>query len=283
MVMLSRFLLLLVVIAIVVVGFWWYQQQGGEADESVSRLIPEEPPPARPRHPVPQPEPETRPEFEPLAAIEMEEQPRPEPAEPLPPLDESDETVFDALTEPYGREFLDDWLVSERIIERSVVFINSLDGPAIPLRLRPASPVPGDPLIDEDADGESGVWNPANAQRYEPLVRSLQATGPQEAAEFYFRFYPLLQEAHAELASSERYFNDRLVDVIDHLLDTPEIPAEFEVEPWEGHYRFADPAMEELSWGRKMLVRMGPEQAAVVKGWLRDFREQVAGAQPDSD
>jgi hypothetical protein len=45
-------------------------------------------------------------------------------------------------------------------------------------------------------------------------------------------------------------------------------------------YEFDDPELEDLSAGQKLLVRMGPENAAVLKAKLREIRrELVAEAQ----
>ncbi len=45
-------------------------------------------------------------------------------------------------------------------------------------------------------------------------------------------------------------------------------------------FEFADPELEELSAGRKLLVRMGPDNAAVIKGKLRELRREIAAAPP---
>ena len=37
----------------------------------------------------------------------------------------------------------------------------------------------------------------------------------------YKQYYPLFQQAYVDLGYPEGYFNDRLVEVIDHLLATP--------------------------------------------------------------
>ena len=41
-------------------------------------------------------------------------------------------------------------------------------------------------------------------------------------------------------------------------------------------YEFADPALEAQSAGRKLLLRMGPGNAARVKMKLRDMRDRIA-------
>ncbi|HKC44456.1 MAG TPA: DUF3014 domain-containing protein, partial [Burkholderiales bacterium] len=73
------------------------------------------------------------------------------------------------------------------------------------------------------------------------------------------------------------YFNDRLVEVIDHLLATPTVTGPIKLaRPWV-LYEYADPALESRSAGQKALIRMGPENAARLKAKLREIRQRVTG------
>ncbi|NEZ03946.1 DUF3014 domain-containing protein [Wenzhouxiangella sp. XN201] len=196
----------------------------------------------------------------------------------LPPLDESDPAVVEALTENLGENLVERWLVADRVVERAVVLVNSLDGSAIPLRLRPLRPTDEEPIVDESGD-EQLAWSPANADRYTPQVDALLSIEPDRAAELYQRHYPLFQEAWSALGENEPYFNDRLVEVLDRLIDTPEVELPVPVEPYEGHYRFADETLEEQSWGQKALIRTGPDNARRIREWLREFREAVTATE----
>jgi hypothetical protein len=40
-------------------------------------------------------------------------------------------------------------------------------------------------------------------------------------------------------------------------------------------YEFADPELEALSAGQKVLIRIGPENAALIKAKLRDLRREL--------
>ena len=64
-----------------------------------------------------------------------------------------------------------------------------------------------------------------------------------------------------------------------HLLATPEVQGPIELTQPRVFYEFADPELEALSSGQKTLIRMGPENAAVVKAKLREVRKLIA-AQP---
>ncbi len=67
-----------------------------------------------------------------------------------------------------------------------------------------------------------------------------------------------------------------MIEVIDHLLAAPEAPATIALVRPNVLYEFADPALEAESSGRKLLLRMGPGNAARVKMKLRDIRDRIA-------
>jgi hypothetical protein len=46
--------------------------------------------------------------------------------------------------------------------------------------------------------------------------------------------------------------------------------------PWV-HYRFADPELESLAAGQKILLRMGPDNERRLKAKLRELRGQLIG------
>ncbi len=93
----------------------------------------------------------------------------------------------------------------------------------------------------------------------------------------YARFYPLFQEAYGSLGYPDCYFNDRLVEVIDHLLGTPQPPGNEPLVKPEAVYLYADEALESLSAGRKVMLRIGPQNADLVRAKLTEMRAAVAG------
>lgn len=259
-----------VVLAVGVVGalwFYWSQTRAPERPPEPA-TEPAQPPaeeqPSEPAHPLPQPQ------------APAEEQRR---LEPLPPLDESDEYFQMALTDLFGTP-LEERLVDQRLIERIVATVDNLPREHIADRIKPLAPVPGrfavqDGSSDVTAETERYTLDPANYERYEPLVNMIAETQATEMVELYRRFYPLLQKAYVDLGYPDAYFNDRVVEVIDHLLATPEVEGPIRLVRPNVLYEFADPELENLSSGQKALLRMGPENAAVVKAKLREFREQI--------
>ena len=153
--------------------------------------------------------------------------------------------------------------------------IDNLPRKKAPQRLSPVKPIPGKFLVA--GAGDAAYLAQDNAGRYEPFLRVMESVDTGKLVALYVRFYPLFQQAYRELGYPKGYFNDRLVEVIDHLLVTPEISGPIKLaEPWI-MYEFADPALEARSAGQKALIRMGPANAQRVKAKLREFRRQVAG------
>ncbi|MGH8455125.1 MAG: DUF3014 domain-containing protein [Nevskiales bacterium] len=196
------------------------------------------------------------------------------PQEPLPALEQSDAPLHTRLVEIVGNAPIETYLIPDQIIQRAVAAVDSLDRAPPPLRRWPVTPLGGLPLVD--AVDDRLFLTRANAARYEPAISVIATLDARRVAALYLRWYPLFQQAYQELGYPTRYFNDRLIDVIDHLLAAPEIEGPIPLVRPKILYRYADPALEKRSWGQKTLVRMGPANAAIVKQKLREFREVIA-------
>lgn len=258
-----------VVLAIGVVGalwFYWYQNRAPEAPAEAP--VPEAPATApaeestEPAYPLPQPAPAAE---------------RPE-LEPLPPLNESDEYFEMALTDLFG-DTLEAQLVDTRLIERLVATVDNLPREKLADRIKPLDTVEGQFTVAQQEESDEGngsfTIDPANYERYDALIGMLANTEPQQMVELYQRFFPLLQKAYADLGYPDAYFNDRVVEVIDHLLATPEVEGPVELVRPHVLYEYADPELEQLSSGQKALIRIGSDNAAVVKQKLREFRALI--------
>jgi len=271
--------ILLLVWGVIGIGaYYWWQQQGAEQQGPPAPPPVVEAPPAPPaqaetetRHPIEEARPETT--GEPAKA-----------ATPLPPLSESDKTVLDALAGLVGRESLGAFLEDTGIVRRVVATVDNLPRKKAPSRVWPVKPTAG--RFATTGSNEAVYLSPENDRRYGPFLRVMESVDTGKLAAVYARLYPLFQRAYGELGYPNRYFNDRLIDVIDHLLATPEVkgplklvppdvkgPVKLE-RPWV-MYEFADPELEARSAGQKILIRMGAGNAARVKAKLRDIRRQL--------
>jgi len=70
---------------------------------------------------------------------------------------------------------------------------------------------------------------------------------------------------------------------IDNLLAAPDITTDIALVRPNVMYQFADPKLEELSAGQKLMLRMGPTNAATIKAKLRELRAQVADRARDTE
>ena len=123
--------------------------------------------------------------------------------------------------------------------------------------------------------GDTTTLGAANAVRYAPFIHLVESTDPKTLATVYFHLYPLFQQSYEDLGYPGRFFNDRLVEVIDHLLAAPEPQGPIELVQPKVFYQFADPKLEDLSAGQKLMVRMGPANERALKAKLRDFRTEL--------
>ena len=191
----------------------------------------------------------------------------------LPALNDSDPVVHDSLVGVLGRHPVEQFLVSQNIVRHLVATVDNLPRRKLAVELRPVKPTPGQTATA--AQGEITTLSDANFERYAPLLRVVQATDVKALALVYERLYPLLQQSYEDLGYPGKYFNDRLVEVIDHLLQAPEVPAPIKLVQPKVFYEYADASLESRSAGQKLLIRMGPANARAVKAKLREFRAEI--------
>jgi len=199
----------------------------------------------------------------------------------LPNLDGSDGPLGDSLENLIGKSAFTGLFRPEMLVRHIVVTVDNLSRKRVAVELRPTKAVPGKFAVI--GDDQMSTLDPANYQRYTPYVQVIQMLDTKQLAALYVHYYPLFQQAYANLGYPNGYFNDRLVDTIDNLLSTPDITTDIELVRPNVMYQFADPKLEDLSAGQKALLRMGPTNAELVKAKLRDLRAQIADRSRDSD
>jgi hypothetical protein len=197
--------------------------------------------------------------------------------DPLPALAESDRSIIDAIDALFGRR-MPKFLYLQNIVHRIVATVDNLPRDHVAPKLMPVKPVAGAPATENN--GETLILSPRNAARYEVYVQAMDAVPTKAMAAVYARYYPLFQEQYERLGYSGKYFNDRAVEVIDHLLATPEVREPLGLVQPGVLYEFADPKLEALSAGQKTLLRMGTAQRQKVKSKLRELRQALVSMAP---
>jgi hypothetical protein len=206
-----------------------------------------------------------------VTAEELAEQ-----VEPLPKLDESDESIKRALQELIAPQPFEALFLPDALVRHFVVTIDNMTARKLPQRYAFTAPPKGKFSVRSDRD-EKLFLDAKNYRRYLPFVRLAEVVDTQSLVSMYVRYYPILQQGYEELGYPNKYFNDRLIEVIDHLLTVPDVTGPIELQQPKVYYVFADPELESLSAGRKIMIRIGPESAMKVKAKLRELRQALIG------
>lgn len=227
----------------------------------------------RHKDPPLEPQAQTQPEaVDPEPAIKHPLETPAEPEEPLPALEASDESVQDSLVATLGNT-IEQYLVPKNIVRHAVVTIDNLPRKKTAVQMWPLKPMSGQLIVES---GQVITLDQKNFARYSPLVGLFERADTAQLASLYRRYYPLFQQSYVDLGYPDGYFNDRLIEVIDHLLETPDVRGPIELTQPGMFYEYADPSLESRSSGQKLLIRMGPENATIVKRKLFELREEIA-------
>lgn len=239
-------------------GWWfWTRYYAAPPPASIADATPPAPPAAAPKEPAVQ---------HPIESTA--------PAEPLPALADSDKALAAALATAIDSDAIARLMVSQDFVRRFVVTVDNLPRKTYAQRLSPMKPMPGQFGVSRTP--EALRISPQNIERYALAVRTLEAVNSEKLVATYVRYYPLFQEAYKEQGYPNAYFNDRLVEALDIMIATRESPGQLALQQPKVLYEYADPALESLPAGQKIMLRMGPENAARVKVKLKEIRALVA-------
>ena len=192
---------------------------------------------------------------------------------PLPALDVSDIAMRNALEELSLGKTLVALFQLHDFVRRFVATVDNLPRGKAAVRLMPVKSAAGGFKVDRAGDGFE--ISQANAARYAPYVKLAAGIDAAKLVAVYIHFYPLFQQAYRELGYPKGYFNDRLVEVIDHLLAAPEPQAPVRLVQPKVFYQFADAELEARSAGQKILMRIGIENARKIKAKLSEIRVEL--------
>lgn len=271
-----------IALAIAAAAGWYFistYQQQSEVPEA------ELPPPVavtptEPAAPIPAAEPPAVSPPPPMAEPVVE-------APPLPDLEESDEEVGQALVGLVGEPAARRYFVDDNLVSRAVATVDRLDSAQVPGSVRvvrgPEGPFeataddrPDAPILNDQGDPvPQFVIDPVNYRRYVPYVEMFEALDASDVVQQYQTYKPLFEQAFEQLGYADVTFDQRLAEVIDELLATPEVPDPVRLIKPEGVYLYADPELEALTAGQKMLIRMGKDNAARVKSKLAEIRAML--------
>lgn len=189
---------------------------------------------------------------------------------------DSNQTIDTSLSEMIGNDLFNSIFNAEDFARRFVVTVDSATNLA---QLSPERSLVK-PLESDFVPSGKGAQlsiSAENFRRYAPLIELVGAIDPEKLVALYVHFYPSLQSAYHELGT-DKYFNDRLVEVIDHILGTPKVVGHPRLVRPSSHnkYKFMDVDLENLSASQKVLIRMGDNNAQIIMAKLRQIRKLLA-------
>jgi len=201
-----------------------------------------------------------------------------EPAIALPPLEQSDPVIRQLLETLTAHPALANLVTPDGLVRR---FVASVDNIAEGVSPRPhlgfLQPKAGFHTAQE---GGQLVATPETYGRYDRWARLFASLDPAETARVYRTIEPLLQESYVGLGYPDVQFRDTLIRAIDRLIATPEVAEDAKLVPKVSSYAFRDPEIEALGPAEKHLLRMGPDNARVVREHLEKIRLELMVTAP---
>ena len=162
---------------------------------------------------------------------------------------------------------------------RLVITVDNLPREHVPSQLRITRGVPE--LLRVQKDGETITLDPSNYERYDRIISYVEKMDARKIGRLYAKFYPLLQRTYEETGFPEERFHDRVLAALDDMMDAPRPTGPIRLVQPKVLYRFEDDHLESLSAGQKIMIRVGPENAARLRKVLARVRAAVAAHDPD--
>ena len=162
---------------------------------------------------------------------------------------------------------------------RLVITVDNLPREHVPSQLRVTRGVPE--LLRVKKDGETITLDPSNYERYDRIIGYVEKMDARKIGRLYAKFYPLLQRTYEETGFPEERFHDRVLAALDDMMDAPRPTGPIRLVQPKVLYRFEDDHLENLSAGQKIMIRVGPDNAARLRKVLARVRAAIAAHDPD--
>ena len=162
---------------------------------------------------------------------------------------------------------------------RLVITVDNLPREHVPSQLRVTRGVPE--LLRVKKEGETITLDPSNYERYDRIISYVEKMDARKIGRLYAKFYPLLQRTYEETGFPEERFHDRVLAALDDMMDAPRPTGPIRLVQPKVLYRFEDDHLENLSAGQKIMIRVGPDNAARLRKVLARVRAAIAAHDPD--
>jgi hypothetical protein len=194
---------------------------------------------------------------------------------PMPaPLDISDGTVKTKLLQLSDYEEFARLLIDEALLQRFVIMTSNLADEELAANHQVLRPPEKPFRTYQQADKE---WiDPASYKRYTPYIDVLESIEIDSLLGLYAEYKSAIDNIFAEISDPDDQFDDKLMDTIDLLLDTPAVPVPVEVYTDSVMYGYKARQLESLAAPQKQLLRTGPENMRRIKAKLREIKQALS-------
>ncbi len=154
----------------------------------------------------------------------------------------TDADLESVITSTLGLSSWPAFAYPDNVLRRLVATVDALPRAQLPGKIRVIRPIPGTFLTA--GPGDSPRLASPNSARYDTIVTMFEQISPSAIGELYARLYPRLQQSYEDLGYPGRSFHTRLLEAIDDLLASPEVPENAALSRPNVLYLYADPALE---------------------------------------
>ncbi|HSG87816.1 MAG TPA: DUF3014 domain-containing protein [Pseudomonadales bacterium] len=216
--------------------------------------------------PAPAPKP---PKVEPPPASPVAPEPEPAPIV-LPPLDASDDFVRERAASISSSDTIARALETDQLVRKLTTVVENLAVGGV--ARDPVAVFAPKEKFSVVREGDRLYMNPDAYRRFDGVAAIVETLDAQQAVAMVHLIEPLMADAYRELGVQDVDVDERLKAGIDVLLATPEVNGDIELKQPSVMYEFADPRLQALLPAQKVLIRMGPANAAKVRARLREMR-----------
>jgi hypothetical protein len=202
-----------------------------------------------------------------------------EPPQPPATLETSDQELRQSMSSHSASVLLNTALANENLIERSVSVVDGLSRGVLPIKALPITP-PSEKFSVHTIDGKD-YMNTESYHRYDSYARTIGELDTQTLTSNFNRFRPLLEQTYAGLGYPAQDFDNALIRVLDRVLATPQLREPIALKKKESVYIYTDTRIEQLTEMQKLLLRMGPDNTALIQAQAKDLREALLGTTPN--
>lgn len=199
------------------------------------------------------------------------------PAEPLPPVAQSDSFIRRVVALLSQHPTLARWLATDRLVERTALAVEQAGDGRTPVEpfgfARPAA------RAATVTRGQDLIIDPASHRRWDDLTAAVVSVDPQQAAEVYRHVRPLFVETYRGMGHPDGNFDAAIGRAAGRVLSTPVLQEPIVVDPRRGYVEHRSVELRSLPSISRQLLLMGPANVQRLQEWTTRFIK-AAGIEP---